>query len=171
MAGTTPGAATRGWRGVAPGVVATLLDATGVAPVAPLDGDSLLPLARGEAAEWKDEAFAEYLAHGVARPMAMLRRGRFKLNYSLDDAPELYDLVSDPGEFHNLADDSTYARPREELRAKLLAHWDPVVLEQQVRQSQRERILIRNATTGTAEAAARREWEATGGGVVRTVAG
>ncbi len=148
-------------------VVATLLDATGVAPVAPLDGDSLLPLARGERSEWKDEAFAEYLAHGVARPMAMLRRGRFKLNYSLDDAPELYDLGSDPGEFHDLADDSAYASVREELRARLLAHWDPVVLEQQVRQSQRERMLIRNATTGAAAAAARREWEATGGGVVR----
>lgn len=148
-------------------VVATLLDAAGVEPVAPLDGESLLPLARGEAADWKNEAFAEYLAHGVARPMAMLRRGRYKLNYSLDDPPELYDLATDPGEFHDLAGDLGHAPVREELRARLLAHWNPVELERQVRQSQRERILIRDATLGAEEAArVRRQWE-TSGGMVR----
>ena len=65
-------------------LVATIVEAAGASP-AGVDGDSLLALARGEAAEWKDEAFSEYLAHGVARPMAMLRRGQCKLNYSLDD--------------------------------------------------------------------------------------
>ena len=61
-------------------MVASFLEAGG-AVVAPLDGQSLLGPLRGE-------AFSEYLAHGVQGPMAMLRRGRYKFNYSLGDHPE-----------------------------------------------------------------------------------
>jgi choline-sulfatase len=129
-------------------LVATLAEAAGVAPVAPLDGESLLPLARGDPdAErgWKDEAFSEYLAHGVARPVAMLRRGRYKLIYSLDDPPLLFDLHADPGELADLGADPQHAPMREALRTRLLAHWNPVQLERRVRQSQKERSLIRAA--------------------------
>ncbi|MBX3053805.1 MAG: sulfatase-like hydrolase/transferase [Caldilineaceae bacterium] len=129
-------------------LVATVLDLADAPAVAPLDGESLLPLAQaGDAAdalaEWKDEAFSEYLAHGVARPMAMLRRGRYKLNYSLDDPVELYDLEEDPNEFHNLGNDPAYEGIREPMRSQLLSHWNPVELEQRIRQSQTERVLIR----------------------------
>ena len=65
--------------------------------IAPLDGDSLLPLIRGETETWKDEAFCEYLAHGVLRPVAMLKKGDYKLNISLGDAPELFNITEDPG--------------------------------------------------------------------------
>lgn len=129
-------------------LVATVVEIGDAPTVAPLDGDSLLALARGKDEAWKDMAFSEYLAHGVIRPMAMLRRGRFKLNYSLDDPVELYDLEADPGEFHDLAADPTYAQIRETLRAELLAMWNPVDLEQRIRQSQEERLLIRAATLG-----------------------
>ena len=139
-------------------LVATLLEVAGAPRVGPLDGDSLLALARGERTEWHDEVFAEYLAHGVARPMAMLRRGRYKLNYSLDDPPELYDLVADPGEFHDLATDPAQREILEDLRARLLARWNPVELEQRVRQSQRERLLIRTVETGEAPCDAQRRW-------------
>lgn len=128
-------------------LVATMVDLADAPAIAPLDGDSLLPLTQKDgqngSVEWKDEAFAEYLAHGVQRPMAMLRRGRFKLNYSLDDAVELYDLVTDPHELHDLGDDPDHKEIRESLRAALLSHWNPVELEQRVRQSQIERQLIR----------------------------
>ncbi|MBV7328706.1 sulfatase-like hydrolase/transferase [Chloroflexi bacterium TSY] len=129
-------------------LVATLIDIAGAPVVAPLDGDSLLDLASGSATDWKDMAFSEYLAHGVIRPMAMLRRGRFKLNYSLDDPVELYDLEADPGEFNNLGSDPDYAAVREQLRAELLTHWNPLELEQRIRESQEERLLIRGATAG-----------------------
>ncbi len=129
-------------------LVATVVDIAGAPAVAPLDGDSLLDLAAGSSAGWKDMAFCEYLAHGVIRPMAMLRRGRFKLNYSLDDPVELYDLEADPGEFNDLGNDPAYAEVREQLRAELLAQWNPVTLEQRIRQSQEERLLIRTATAG-----------------------
>jgi choline-sulfatase len=131
--------------------VAAMVEAAGTEPVAALDGDSLLPLARGDAgaaAGWKDEAFGEYLAHGVARPVAMLRRGRYKLIYSLDDAPILFDLEADPGEFDDLGSDPAHAAVLDELRTALLAHWDPIALERRVRQEQKERILIRAAVRG-----------------------
>ena len=141
-------------------LVATIVEAAGSSSDG-VDGDSLLALARDEAADWKDEAFSEYLAHGVARPMAMLRRGQYKLNYSLDDPVELYDVASDPGELHDLGSDPAYQGIREELRRTLLAYWDPVNLERRVRQSQRDRLLIRTAETGGSdEGSAQQQWYA-----------
>ena len=129
-------------------LVATVVDIAGATPVTPLDGDSLLPLMQGEAQGWKDEAFSEYLAHGVARPVAMLRQGRYKLVYSSGDSPQLYDLETDPNEFHDLAEDTTYQSILEDLQAQLLSHWNPVDLEQPVRRSQKERMLIDSASGG-----------------------
>lgn len=143
-------------------LVATIVDLGGATPLTSLDGTSLLPPLRG-AGEWRDEAFAEYLAHGVARPMAMLRRGRFKLNYYLDERPELYDLEADPGEFTDLATAPDHAAILDDLRARLLARWDPIVLERRVRRSQRERLLIHAATAGGGASAAREQWLASGG--------
>ena len=127
-------------------LVATLVDLAGAPGIEALDGDSLAPLMQGDAEGWKDEAFSEYLAHGVAGPMAMLRRGDFKLNTSLGDSPELYNLAEDPGEFNDLAGDSGHREILEDLQRRLLERWDPVALDRQVRQSQQERRLIEAAT-------------------------
>ena len=131
--------------------VAAVIEAAGAHPVAALDGESVLPLAFGDSAlakSWKDEAFSEYLAHGVVRPVAMLRRGRYKLIYSLDDPPLLFDLQHDPGEKHDLGADPAYTAIREDLRARLLRRWDPVRLEQEVRQGQKERMLLTSVRRG-----------------------
>ena len=129
-------------------LTATLVDIAGVEPLNQLDGDSLLPLIQDTASDWKDFAFSEYLAHGVERPMVMLRKGRYKLNYSLGDASELYDIAEDPNEFRNLANDEAYQAICRELEAQLLAAWDPVEIEKQVRASQKARILIDRVTEG-----------------------
>mgnify|MGYP001186692521 CR=1 FL=1 len=121
---------------------------SGASPITPLDGDSLIDLMRGDSGHWKDEAFSEYLAHGVERPMAMLRRGRYKFNYSLGDSPALYDIETDPGEFTNLANDEAYRSVVEEMQSRLLSHWDPVEIEGRVLKSQRERVLIDRTTNG-----------------------
>lgn len=143
-------------------LIATIVDLGGGKPITPLDGTSLLPPLRG-AGEWPDEAFSEYLAHGVARPMAMLRSGRFKLNHYLDERPELYDLEADPGEFTDLATSPEHAHVLDTLRERLLARWNPIVLEQQVRRSQQERLLIQAATLGARESETREHWLASGG--------
>ncbi|MEZ4499017.1 MAG: hypothetical protein R2839_02925 [Thermomicrobiales bacterium] len=74
--------------------------------------------------------------------MAMLRRGRYKLNYSLGDAPELFDVEADPDELNDLAQDPAYASVRDALERDLLGRWNPEALDQQVRASQRARKLI-----------------------------
>ena len=131
-------------------LVATMVEVTGASAVGPQDGHSLWALAQGDGAGWKDEAFSELHANGIARPIAMLRSGRYKLNVSLDDPPELYDLVADPSEMNDLAGDPSYRTILDALRSRLYADWDPVVLERRVRQSQKARRLIRVVETGVA---------------------
>ena len=92
---------------------------------------------------WKDEAFCEYLAHGVLRPVGMLKQGDYKLNLSLGDAPELFNIAEDPGEFNDLSESAEHRELRDTMRARLLEIWgDPEAIEQRVRQSQRERHFI-----------------------------
>lgn len=123
-------------------VTATILDLAGVESIAPMDGDSLLPLIQGESNNWKDEAISEFYADGSTRPWAMLRQGRYKLVYSHNDPLELYDLENDPAEFNNLAEDPQYQDVLDRLRSSLLARWDPEDLDRRIRQSQKERRLI-----------------------------
>ena len=99
--------------------------------------------------ELEDEAFCEYLAHGSDRPMAMLRRERYKLNYSWGDPVEFYDLEADPGEFHDLSSDEAHQGIISDMKADLLADWDPAELDRQVRESQRQqRYIEENFGTG-----------------------
>ena len=133
-------------------VTATILDMAGVgdevsSTMSP-DGESLLPQITGDSESERDEAFSEHLAHGTDRPRAMLRRGRWKLAYSHHkDAPdvELYDLEADPDEFYNLAEDPTHSAVREQLTARIMDIWgDANLLDANIRQSQRSRLLIRD---------------------------
>jgi choline-sulfatase len=127
-------------------LVATIVDAAGTTPTRPLDGSSLTSLLAGPDPTWKDSAVSEYLAHGVMGPMAMLRRGRYKFNYVHGEAPELYDLEADPGEFDDLSSSEAHRDVLEEMRGDLLSAWDPDHLDSAVRQGQHERLLIRRAT-------------------------
>ncbi|MCH8236212.1 MAG: sulfatase-like hydrolase/transferase, partial [Chloroflexi bacterium] len=132
-------------------VTATILDLAGVSPAEwNLDGDSLLPLMHGEAAEWKDEAFVEHLAHGTDRPRAMIRSGKYKLSYNHGSPPEyeLYDLEADPGEFDNRADDPALRDVRDRLLARILDKWgDADAMDAEIRASQKARLLMREVMT------------------------
>lgn len=123
-------------------VTASVITVTAQEAVAPVDGDDLLPLARGEANGWKNDAYAEYLAHGVIRPMLMLRSGRYKLNVSQGDPDQLFDLDDDPDERTDLGQHPGFAGTRSKLRRQLQRYADLDELEQQVLQSQRERMTI-----------------------------
>ena len=126
-------------------LISTIAEITKTEENARLDGSSLLPLMQGIDRGWKDCAFSEYLAHGVARPTAMFRHGRYKLHYSLGESSQLYDLDQDPNEFYDLAQDPDYSSITQDLQGQLLSNWNPVKIEQQVRQSQKERQLIEQA--------------------------
>ncbi|MDE2954130.1 MAG: sulfatase-like hydrolase/transferase, partial [Gemmatimonadota bacterium] len=131
-------------------LVATILEAAGASmDIAPLDGDSLLPLINGETVAWKDEAFCEYLAHGVIHPVGMLKKGDYKLNMSPGDPLELFNIAEDPNEFNDLSESAQHREIRDALHERLLEIWgDPEEIERQVLKSQRERRFITAASGG-----------------------
>jgi arylsulfatase A-like enzyme len=129
----------------------TLCEAAGIDRPDWLQGKSLLPLVRREADEVNDAIFAELTFHAAYEPQRAIRTQRHKyirrfgerrtpVLPNVDDGPtkelllrhgwgdrelpreELHDLVFDPAEAANVADDPAYADVRAEL-AERLAAW------------------------------------------------
>jgi choline-sulfatase len=90
---------------------------------------------------WKDLAVSEYYGHNIASGFAMLRQGRYKYVYhtraDADHPPEreLYDLLSDPGEFDNLAGRRRHAERIRRMHEALIEEIgeDPEVTERRCR--------------------------------------
>ncbi len=122
----------------------TLLSAAGAERLDSSDGQDLLPVITSSERA-RDVVFSEYLGHGVAAPVAMVRRGRWKLVYYHGESPQLFDLVDDPGEVRDRGDDPECRHVRDRLTSELRDMWDPVEIDHLVRRSQAERLLIRRA--------------------------
>ncbi|NLG52262.1 MAG: sulfatase [Chloroflexi bacterium] len=128
----------------------TLCDLLGIAPPAWLQGRSFLPVIRGEAAQMRDELYAEVTYHAAYEPQRAVRTQRWKyirrfgdtatpVLPNCDDSPskdvwlahgwrtrpvpaeQLYDLAFDPQETCNLADNPAHVTTLEDMRARLLA--------------------------------------------------
>jgi N-sulfoglucosamine sulfohydrolase len=113
-----------------------------------VQGTSLLPVMRRERPEVRDELYAELTFHAAYEPQRAIRTKRWKyirrfgdrelpVLANVDDGPskdllveagwaerplareELHDLLFDPQEAHDLADDPAYEDIRDELRARL----------------------------------------------------
>jgi arylsulfatase A-like enzyme len=129
-------------------VYPTLCDLAGVEHPEWLQGSSLLPLVHGEAERLHEAIFAETTFHAAYQPHRAVRTERWKYIRRFDDYPhpvlancddsaskdlwvaagwgertvpeeQLYDLVLDPGEGNNLAEDPSCAEPLAELRGRL----------------------------------------------------
>ena len=122
----------------------TILDMAGVEERLPLDGEGLLDLMDGRKTEQR-EVFAEMHTAGVFATCFMIRKGRFKYNYTHQHDCQLFDLEEDPGEWTNLAGAAEYAAIEEELKARILAQFDPDQIEKDVSESLLKRRLIREA--------------------------
>ena len=112
-----------------------------VEPVTPLDGHSLLSLARG-GRDWPHDVAGEYFGEGCIAPLLMLRRGRYKYVYCQTDPEQLYDLADDPDERNNLAGDARHGAVLTALRETAAARWDSDALSRQVIADQRQRRLL-----------------------------
>ncbi|MBX3576133.1 MAG: sulfatase-like hydrolase/transferase [Rhizobiaceae bacterium] len=84
--------------------------------------------------------FSEYHAVGAMSGSYMIRRGRWKLVYYVNLQPQLFDLVSDPEEMHDLSAEPATAQIRAALEKELLAIVDPKAVSDQAFSDQRSRI-------------------------------
>ena len=139
-------------------IVPTLLEAVGAPIPDNLHGTSFWSLLHGEAYEANTHIFAEKTFHTAYEPMRCIRTHNYKLILNLDvgalvvpadvqaspfypqvlgdvmakrPALELFNVVKDPQERHNLAEDVAYQEIKADLSAQLL-HWmestdDPVL--------------------------------------------
>ena len=89
-------------------VPTTLIAIAGQTPVQPLEGRSLLPAIYGEELE-VIPVISEYHGEGIMRPSFIVRKGDWKYHYCHGSAPQLYNLVEDPGEWNNCSGDAAVA--------------------------------------------------------------
>ncbi len=124
----------------------TFLDITGSKylknPADKLDGESLVPLLKGESDFSERTVISEFFAEGSIAPCFMVRQGNYKYIYSRPDPPQLYDLVKDPGELQNLASRPEYKKIEENLKGKVFTHQNPEALHRVVLKSQNRRRLV-----------------------------
>lgn len=126
----------------------TLCELVGIERPDYLQGESMMPLIRGEAASIRDEIFAEMTWHAAYEPQRAIRTERWKyirrfgertkpVLANCDDSPsksllmslgwaerpvafeQLYDLAFDPNEAANLAENPACADVRSELSGRL----------------------------------------------------
>jgi len=126
----------------------TICELLGIERPAWLQGRSVLPLVRGEAAEVNEAIYADVTYHAAYEPQRCVRTQRWKyirrfgdretpVLPNCDDSPskdvwlradwrertiareQLYDLWFDPNEAHNLADDPEQAAVLREMRQRL----------------------------------------------------
>jgi arylsulfatase A-like enzyme len=98
-----------------------------------LEGRSLLPLLHGELSEWRQAVFSEY-DYSMRRARSILDQpvgdcqltmvfdGRWKYIHAVGFRPMLYDLESDPQEFHDLGLSPEHEGERTRLDA-ILGRW------------------------------------------------
>lgn len=97
---------------------------------------------------WSDSVLGEYYATWIDRPMAMLRKGRYKLVYSHGDPPELFDIAADPRELNDLSENPEYSTELRELTEELFSRWDPEDLHSRIVDSQQYRLYGRDKGAG-----------------------
>ncbi len=110
----------------------------------PLDGQSLVPLATGQAEPGRG-ILAEYSAEGSIAPMVMVRAGPFKFIHSEPDPPLLFNLLNDPDERRSLVDDPIHVGLVERFRVVIGDRWDLAAIREDVLASQARRRIVYEA--------------------------
>ena len=108
--------------------------------VEPLDGIDLTTLIENEQPD--RAVFAEYLAEATTAPIFMIRRGQYKFVSSADDPPLLFDLIADPDERTNLANEPSYANQVSQFLSETSQKWNHEELTKKIHLSQQQRRLI-----------------------------
>jgi choline-sulfatase len=107
-------------------LVKTVIDLAGGQTPGDWNGNSLLPWLDNPNYKWKDIACTEYYAQFIAHGIVMIRTGKWKYIYHgkpAADMPverELFNMETDPEEFHNLSGDPQYAGLVAKLHARMV---------------------------------------------------
>ncbi len=120
----------------------------------PVDGRSLMPLARGED-DPVDEVIGEYCAEMAGYPVLMIRRGPLKYIHCDSDPAQLYNLAADPCERVNVAGYPAYAEAAASFAREVAERWDGEALRAQVIATQKSRRALHAAM----EAGAGEHWD------------
>jgi len=100
-----------------------------------MPGHSLIRIANGE--RIKRTIFSEYHAFGSSAAFYMIRNGNWKYTHYIGEAPELYNLKSDPFEMKNLGEDSIHQAIIEDCEDKLRQIVDPELANAQAFEDQK----------------------------------
>jgi arylsulfatase A-like enzyme len=104
-------------------VLPTFLDAAGAPIPTNLDGKSLLDLVRGNTKDWRPWIDLEHSMCYDQDHWTALTDGRFKYIYfAYDGREQLFDMAKDPGELHNLAEESDHESSLKEWRERMIQH-------------------------------------------------
>lgn len=105
----------------------TMLEAVGITPPSDMQGESLMPLLKGEKEKWtRDAVYYQYYeypsVHMVKRHYGIVNK-EFKLVHFYYDVDEweLYDRLKDPKEMNNVYNDPAYADTVKKLKKDLIA--------------------------------------------------
>lgn len=131
-------------------VMPTILDIAGIEKekILPIDGNSVVPLIEGERDEER-VVFAEMHSEGVNTTCFMVRQGNFKYIHTTGYDPQLYNVVQDPQEWNNLADQPDCQHIIKKLHSLLMANFDPEKIEQDVQAGQAQHWLLKEAAQKT----------------------
>ncbi len=134
----------------------TILDALGAPELPNASGRSFWSVVKDPTAPWLDLAFSEYCTDsvpawtgGMAVQQRMIRDHRWKLCWYLGYRPQLFDLLDDPDETRDLAENPRFAAVRDRLSQQLLADWDPERIRLRMAQRRRDKDLLAAWANGT----------------------
>ncbi|MFW5798424.1 MAG: sulfatase-like hydrolase/transferase [Planctomycetota bacterium] len=131
-------------------VAPTLLEVAGAEPLPDARGQSFLPALTERSAPLPGLALSELARTGNGGPCRMVRHGKWKYNAYREWSPELYDMETDPGEMHNLADDPSTEKVRRELDDLVRADgWHPDVVAHTLHERKAGQAMITRWTQAT----------------------
>ena len=116
-----------------------------------IDGASAAKLLCGGDPAWKDEAVIDFTSAGAIHPWRAIRQGRYKYVAVHTGGPLLFDLETDPGEWHNLAGRPEFAQVEARLRERAVEDWDPGAIEAKEYVAQQERLFLQGANERSAD--------------------
>lgn len=127
----------------------TMLEAMGTTQLPHADGRSFWSVAQDDQAAWINETFSEYCTDpvpdwtgGRAVQQRMIRSDDWKLTIYNAEAPQLFDLATDPLEQNDLANIPAHQDTKEALMARLTRDWDPRAIAQKMKTRRVEKDIL-----------------------------